>query len=124
MYIDDYIPLNECVHNALYMIIARNFYMGIFNKLDSSFIGIRYKFGHRFLDKEFHFDTGPPYGSAQPVKFVKKCGFFFSFNYKCVDYDVIFDWLQQQSHIHKDVQKYIENVIKDSINKGKIKDIM
>lgn len=122
MYIDDYIPLNECVHNALYMIIARNFYMGIFNKLDSSFIGIRYKFGHRFLDKEFHFDTGPPYGSAQPVKFVKNC--VVPVHNYFENYDAVFEWLQQQSHIHKDAENYVESVIRDAIDKRKIKDIM
>ena len=42
--------------------------VGVFIKDKAGFIGIREKFGSRYLFMEYHYDTGAPYGTAQPVK--------------------------------------------------------
>ena len=61
-----HLPLAECEDGAVYRMEARNFGVGVFVKVTGSFIGIRTKFGKRFLDTEYHWDLGPPYGTARP----------------------------------------------------------
>jgi hypothetical protein len=62
----DYIPLVLCKHGYLYEIHSRNLSHGVFNGADRGFIGIRTKFGSRFLFTEYHYDTGAPHGTAKP----------------------------------------------------------
>ena len=62
------IPLEQCVHGKLYRISSRNLSLGVFNSKDNGFIGIREKFGNQYLFTEFHWDTGAPYGTVNPVK--------------------------------------------------------
>lgn len=50
------IPLDQCVRGRLYKIHCRNLRFGVFNGKDA-FIGIRTKFGSRFLDEENHWDA-------------------------------------------------------------------
>jgi hypothetical protein len=56
-----FIPLDQCEHGWLYYIKAR------FNGPKKEFIGIRTKFGSRYLFGEYHWDTGPPHGTVKPV---------------------------------------------------------
>ena len=65
---DTYLPLKECRHGYLYQILARNFDRGIFDAKQNAFIGIRTKFGDKFLDTEFHWDYSDHYGTAKPIK--------------------------------------------------------
>ena len=62
-----FIPLDQCEHGQLYHIRARNFRLGIFNEPKQEFIGIRSKFGSRYLFGEYHWDTGPPFGTVKPI---------------------------------------------------------
>lgn len=62
----DMIPLPACKSRWLYAIMSRNLSMGVYNQESRGFIGIRTKFGTRFLDTEFHWDTGEPFGTAIP----------------------------------------------------------
>lgn len=62
----NYIPLEKCEDRYLYRIRSRNLSFGVFNKSCNGFIGIREKFGSRFLFTEFHYDTGRPYGTVAP----------------------------------------------------------
>ena len=62
-----YIPLADCEKGHLYKVRCRNFVLGIFDG-ETGFIGIRAKFGNRFLDTEFHWDQGPPYGTVLPLE--------------------------------------------------------
>lgn len=64
----DYIPLEQCRHGYLYQIHCRNLSLGIFNKNTNGFIGIRTKFGDRYLFTEYHYDTGAPFGTVHPHK--------------------------------------------------------
>lgn len=63
---DDMIPLESCKHGFLYKIHSRNLGFGVYNEKVKGFIGIREKFGYRFLDTEYHWDTGAPHGTACP----------------------------------------------------------
>jgi hypothetical protein len=60
------IPLSECKQGVVYRLLSRNLVSGVFDG-KTGFIGIREKFGVRFLSTEYHWDTGPPYGTARPL---------------------------------------------------------
>jgi hypothetical protein len=47
--------------------------MGVFRKDKKGFVGIREKFGERFLFVEYHWDTGPPFGTVKPLKCLERC---------------------------------------------------
>lgn len=61
------IPLKDCKKGYAYRLEARNFQAGIFDG-DTGFIGLRDKFGSIFLDTEYHWDTGAPFGTVHPIK--------------------------------------------------------
>lgn len=58
------IPLiKDCIKGHIYRLKSRNLSFGVFNGKDG-FIGIREKFGDRFLDTEYHWDIGTPHGTV------------------------------------------------------------
>jgi hypothetical protein len=59
------INLTRCKKRRIYKLISRNLSFGVFDG-ETRFIGIRTKFGRKFLDTEDHWDTGPPFGTARP----------------------------------------------------------
>lgn len=59
------IGLTQCKKRRIYKLISRNLSFGVFDG-DTIFIGIRTKFGRRFLDTENHWDIGPPFGTVRP----------------------------------------------------------
>ena len=61
------IPMTACVKGRLYKCNARNFYVGVYDG-NQGFIGIRTKFGRRFLETEYHWDQGPPHGTVRGVE--------------------------------------------------------
>jgi len=61
-----HIPLLMCDDRALYRIYSRNLSFGVFSKASRGFVGIREKFGDLYLFTEFHWDTGPPFGTVHP----------------------------------------------------------
>lgn len=64
------IPVDQCKKGVLYVLASRNLGTGVFNgdTKEPGFIGIREKFGNYFLFTEYHYDNGPPYGTASPIK--------------------------------------------------------
>jgi len=60
------ISLDKCVHGKLYRIHSRNLGFGVFNSEAQGFIGIREKFGNRYLFTEYHWDAGAPFGTVHP----------------------------------------------------------
>lgn len=64
----NYIPLDQCQSRDFYTLHSRNLSFGVFNADTQGFIGIREKFGERYLFTEYHHDTGPPYGTARPLE--------------------------------------------------------
>lgn len=63
-----YLEIPACKHGYLYKLRSRNLEIGAFNSETNSFVGIRTKFGGRFLDSELHYDVGAPFGTAKPLK--------------------------------------------------------
>lgn len=61
------IPLSECKQGVVYRLRSRNLVSGVFDGKTGS-IGIREKFGFRYLDTEYHWETGPPHGTASPLE--------------------------------------------------------
>jgi hypothetical protein len=76
-----YISLGQCQDSFLYIISARNAKLGIFCSEDSSFKisrensrptyilknGQWVKDGPTYLTKEYHWDTGEPFGTVKPL---------------------------------------------------------
>lgn len=67
------IPLNECRHGYTYQIQSRNLAFGVFNRETRGFVGLREKFGDTSLFTEFHYDTGPPFGTVAPLREIEEC---------------------------------------------------
>lgn len=63
-----YIQLSVCRNRVLYRLHSRNLTLGVFDETRDGFIGVRRKFDSEFLDTEYHWDTGPPHGTAQPLE--------------------------------------------------------
>jgi len=59
------VPIAECVLRRLYKVKARSL-DGEFAVYDGQegFVGLRVKFGAKFLSREFHWDQGPPFGTV------------------------------------------------------------
>lgn len=73
------IPKDQCEVGRVYMALARSLehhgrpypawsYCFVACVEPGAFVGIRLKFGARFLFTEFHHDNGAPYGTVQPFK--------------------------------------------------------
>lgn len=60
------LKLEELKVRKVYEVDARNFSVGVWT--GEFFIGIRYKMGSTFLDREFHYDSDPHFGTVQPIK--------------------------------------------------------
>jgi hypothetical protein len=61
------IPMDQCIPRRVYQIHCRNLHFGVWNGKASpwaGFIGIREKFGSKYLFTEYHHDTGAPYGTV------------------------------------------------------------
>lgn len=69
----EYLPLTACRDGYLYLIKCRNLSIGIYKIETKSFYGIRTKFNNRFIDDEYHWDLGEPFGTCKPVKELEKC---------------------------------------------------
>lgn len=75
--IENYIKLEDCKDQGLYVISARNFNLGIYSEKDKGFFGIRTKFNLKFIDIEFHWDSGKKglfdanVGTVKPLEFLE-----------------------------------------------------
>lgn len=67
------IPLKDCKHGFTYRIHSRNLDIGVFDETTQGFVGIREKFGDKFLFEEFHWDTGAPFGTVSPEEEIEQC---------------------------------------------------
>jgi hypothetical protein len=64
---DKYVAIEACKNRSVYRLKSRNLPCGVWRSEVNGFIGIREKFGRRYLFTEFHWDTGAPYGTAFPL---------------------------------------------------------
>ena len=92
--VKDYIPLDELKDGGLYRIYARNFSLGVYDLREQGFVGIRQKFTMVFLDTEFHWDTGVPYGTVKPIEFLEMCPIGFDLN------DSLLEWLKEKNKLY------------------------
>lgn len=67
----DYISLVDCKKGYLYKLHSRNLDYGVYDG-EEGFIGIREKFGDRYLFTEYHWDQGAPYGTVRPIEEIEK----------------------------------------------------
>ncbi len=56
--------MEDLERGMVYKIRCRNLQLGVWDG-NTGFIGIRTKWGDRFLAKEYHWDTGEPYGTVR-----------------------------------------------------------
>ncbi len=98
------IPIKDCQHGHLYRIYSRNLNLGVYRKDDKGFVGIRLKMGRRYLFAEFHWDTGPPFGTANPLELIVKCpiedlteGYYDEDAKQYHDNGSLFDWIDEQA---------------------------
>ena len=64
----EYLPKEACQDRHLYRIRSRNLELGVYRAESGGFLGIRTKFGRRYVFEEYHWDNGPPYGTVKPVQ--------------------------------------------------------
>lgn len=62
----EYISKCELEEGENYECKARNFKIGTWR--DGAFRYLRKKFGYEFMDREFHWDDGPPFGTVKPLR--------------------------------------------------------
>ena len=66
--IKNYINLEDCMARRIYKISSRNLEYGIYDG-KNGFIGIRTKFGERYLFTEYHWDS-PSFATVKPLKYI------------------------------------------------------
>jgi hypothetical protein len=64
---ENYIELHQCKKGYLYRISSRNLSIGAYDGKEG-FVGIREKFGNRYLFTEYHYDQGAPFGTVFPLE--------------------------------------------------------
>jgi hypothetical protein len=69
------IPVNELEVGRIYLLDCRNLYFGVYAG-EGIFVGVREKFGDRFLDREYHYDTSRQFGTVEgmePTNYTFEC---------------------------------------------------
>lgn len=61
-----YLRMDELEDRCVYLIHARNSYIGIWQADKRAFVIVRRKFEDMYLFPEYHWDTGAPHGTAKP----------------------------------------------------------
>lgn len=103
------IELADCKPGHLYRLEAHNIRIGVWNPYihlrggkKGSFVGIRTKFGNRFLDHELHYDAHEHYGTATPTEELAVCphGIIDPYDLESANYDRYFQWLDEMEKEH------------------------
>ena len=66
------IPIDDCQVGNVYVVLARNFNVGVCRHFDDDqfhigFLGIREKRELYYIQTEYHWDCGSPFGTANPL---------------------------------------------------------
>lgn len=64
------IPMDDLVDRGVYAIRSRNLSVGVWDANRKGFIGIREKFGSRYLFMEYHYDYDPHVGTVSQMEFL------------------------------------------------------
>lgn len=76
MYRKDYcIPMYKLKQGYLYKIDARNAGYGIWNYTTRGFLISRVKFKSNYIFEEYHWDSDPHFGTAQPLEEIERSPF-------------------------------------------------
>jgi hypothetical protein len=62
---EETISMHDCVTRGVYQVTSRNLSVAVYDG-SQGFIGIREKFGNRYLFTEYHWDSGAPFGTVRP----------------------------------------------------------
>jgi len=62
------LPMADLEDRRIYHIQSRNLIVGVWHAENNGFIGIRRKFDREFLFEEYHWETGPPFGTAWAIE--------------------------------------------------------
>lgn len=68
-----YLSMDDLKNGFVYIFSARNGFIGVWNSEVKGFVFIREKFGRKYLFTEYHWDTGPPFGTVHPYFEFEKC---------------------------------------------------
>lgn len=101
---EKHLTIEECKDGYLYSISSRNLISGIYSEKSKGFLGIREKFGNRYLFEEYHWDTGAPFGTVHPKECITKCPIS-SFESQEKE-DEVFAWVEQETSKHYETRKY------------------
>jgi hypothetical protein len=88
-----YIPIKDCKDGYLYRINSRNLSLGVYRAETKDFLGIRTKFGDRYLFAEDHYDLGEPHGTVKPKEEI--CASPVAVNYEKELFDFIDSMLKE-----------------------------
>ena len=94
----NWLPIEKCIHGGLYRIRARNFSIGVYDEKRQIFIGIREKFGDRYLFPEHYRDLDRHSGTVKPFELID----MYPYNNILLD-QKLFDWLNER--IQKENEK-------------------
>lgn len=87
-----YLPREACKHRHLYRIQSRNLPLGVWNETTKGFVGIRLKFGSRYLFEEYHWDE-PEFATAKPTELLEPLPDDIELNENRAN-AALFDWLK------------------------------
>ncbi len=93
-----HIPKDQCIHRRLYRIRARNFSFGVFNEETCGFLGIRTKFGNRYVFEEYHWD----HTSYPTVRPLKDLGIDLPDDIPCLEY-LPGTWSRREGQGHREI---------------------
>lgn len=81
---ETYLTPDQCKEGFLYSVDGRNCTFAIYKKTEAinesklmqqfidSFLYVRFKFGRQYIDREYHWDNGNPFGTVKPLKEIEK----------------------------------------------------
>lgn len=87
-----YLPREQCKHGYLYRLASRNLPIGVWNAATRGFVGVRLKFGRRYLFEEYHWDE-PEFATARPLEVLEPLPADIDVNEDAGNAQ-LFDWLK------------------------------
>ena len=69
---DPRVEIEDCQEGVLYRVLCRNSNCGIWVQAEKGFEIARTKFDNDYLFVEYHWNNGPPYGTARPYEILEE----------------------------------------------------
>jgi len=93
------IKIEDLQDRKLYRLLARNIKIGVWNAARQEFLGIREKFGRRFIDAELHWDA-PAFATAAPIEVLGELPEHIALDDNIFRNTEFFSWLEEQENTH------------------------